>query len=274
MRQQEFSEGVMRRLDASAPSVVAKSLRFGEAASAGPNAPPVGHPLFAALTVGQMETCSLAISFIDMCRTTARSFWQPLPEVARLSLAVLGQVAEVVQESGGHVLGLRGDGLMAGWGDPTSDAHADIALAMAASAFSLDAVQNSLNQTLQMSGIAPVQIRAGADWGNVCFVRTGTEDASEINIVGHPANFAAKCEKHAKAWEIVVGEGAAQGIDTSYLTRHERSPKTYTHEGERREYHFYDLRWRPLVGDAATAIAQVGGRPTSSIDPYWEENQS
>jgi hypothetical protein len=32
--------------------------------------------------------------------------------VTRLSLAVLGQVAEVVEESGGYVLGLRSDGLM------------------------------------------------------------------------------------------------------------------------------------------------------------------
>lgn len=86
---------------------------------------------------------------------TARSFWEPLDQVTRLSLAVLGQVAEVVQESGGHVLGMRGDGLMAGWGDLASDGDVDTAMAMAACAFSLDAVQNALNEVLVTSGIEP-----------------------------------------------------------------------------------------------------------------------
>lgn len=269
MQGTDFSAGVMRRLDAFDRAGLSKSRMNLQASAATTTA--VGHPAFADLRIGETQTANLAIAFIDMCRTTARSFWQPLQQVARLSLAVLGQVSEVVEESGGYVLGMRGDGLMAGWGDRLSDRDVDVAMGIAACTFALDAVQNSLNETLSMSGIDPVQIRAGADWGEVCFARTGTVGASEVNVVGHPANFAAKCEKHAHAWEIVVGEGAARAINPDYLTQHERSPRTYTHGNQRRDYRFYDFRWRPLVGDAATAIAQVGGRPTSAIDPHWKE---
>lgn len=272
MRPEDFAAGVMDQLSAFGHTKSAGWVRASAGAAAGASSAPVGHPDFARLEIGEMGTCSLAVAFIDMRGTTARSFWEPLSQVASLSLAVLSQVSAVVQESGGHVLGLRGDGLMAGWGDPRSDADVDIGLMMAACSFSLDAVQNVLNRTLEWSGIAPVQIRAGADWGELCFARTGTEGASEVNVVGHPANFAAKCEKYAKAWEVVVGEGAAQALDPVLLTPHEKSPKTYTHQGERRTYGFYDLSWRPLVSDAATAIAQVAGLRSSSVRAVWKEN--
>lgn len=268
MDRASFTSGVMQRYrtwdDAALSRTFAKS-------AAMPATPPVGHPSFSALAVGQMDTCPLAVAFIDMRRATARSFWEPLSEVAQLTIAVLGQVAAVVQESGGHVLGLRGDGLMAGWGDRGSDRHVDVVMAAAASMFSLDAVQNGLNETLQMSGLEPVQIRAGMDWGTVCFARTGTVESSEVNIVGHAANFAAKCEKHALAWEIVVGEGAASALDPRHLTTHDKSPQDYEHKSQRRSYRFYDLSWRPMIDQAARAISQVAGDPTKDIDPHWIE---
>jgi adenylate cyclase len=263
-----FTEGVIQRyriLDGSVSS------RAFEKSAAVASTRPVGHPSFSDLSIGQMETCPLAVAFIDMRRATARSFWEPLPQVARLTIAVLGQVAAVVQESGGHVLGFRGDGLMAGWGDRGSDRHVDVVMAAAASMFSLDAVENGLNETLRMSEIEPVQIRAGMDWGTVCFARTGTVEASEVNIVGHAANFAAKCEKFARAWEIVVGEGAAEALDPQHLTAHGKSPRTYEHKAQRRAYSFYDLSWRPMIDQAASAISQVAGDPTKNIDPHWIE---
>lgn len=271
MDRASFTEGVIQRyrtLEATPSSRV-----FSKSAAV-PSSAPVGHPSFSDLGVGQMDTCPLAVAFIDMRRATARSFWEPLPQVAQLTIAVLGQVAAVVQESGGHVLGLRGDGLMAGWGDRGSDRHVDVAMAAAASMFSLDAVQNGLNETLRLSAIEAVQIRAGLDWGTVCFARTGTVEASEVNIVGHAANFAAKCEKHALAWEVVVGEGAAEALDPRHLTAHDKSPQHYEHKGQRRAYSFYDLSWRPVIDQAAIAISQVAGDPTKDIDPHWIETMT
>lgn len=266
-----FTEGVIQRYRSMEGAPMSRGF---EKSAAVASSPPVGHPSFFELGIGQMRTCPLAVAFIDMRRATARSFWEPLTQVAQLTLAVLGQVAAVVQESGGHVLGLRGDGLMAGWGDGGSDHHVDVVMAAAASMFSLDAVENGLNETLKMSSIEPVQIRAGMDWGTACFARTGTVEASEVNVVGHAANFAAKCEKHALAWEVVVGEGAAGALDSQHLTAHAKSPQTYEHKGQRRAYSFYDLSWRPLIDQAASAISQVAGDPTKNIDPHWIETMT
>lgn len=267
MTSSEFAAGVMDRFARLNTAAVVKASAAREAAADSVvEAPPVGHPTFAGLRVGETATCDLAIAFLDMRAMTARSFWEPLSTVATLSIAVLGQVAEVVKESGGHVLGMRGDGLMAGWGDPSSSPDTDVYLAMAACAFSLDAIHGAVNDVLRLSRIEPVQICAGADWGEVCFARTGTPEASELNVVGHPANFAAKCEKAANSWEVVVGEGAASRIaNAALLTTHEDSPKTYEHLGRRRSYAFFQLGWRQVVGEAASAIAQVGGNPSSSV---------
>jgi adenylate cyclase len=83
-------------------------------------------------------------------------------------------------------------------------------VALDACAFALDAVEREVNPRLETRGIAPVQARAGLDYGRITFVRSGCREHSEINPLGFAANFAAKCEKTANLWEIVVGEGLAE----------------------------------------------------------------
>ena len=96
-----------------------------------------------------------------------------------------------------------------------------------------------------------------------------TNKQSDMNIVGFAANFAAKCEKYANAWEIVVGEGASLHLDEAHLTSHADSPKDYQYKGERRSYSFNQFAWKRIVDDAASAINQIGGRPTSAIVPTY-----
>jgi len=123
-----------------------------------------------------------------------------------LAQAVLTQLVEVIVENGGHVLGLRGDGVFACFGGPGSDKVVDVSLALGAAAFALDATEGALNELLALSGLEPVRVRAGADHGRPNFVRTGVAGASEVNVIRFAANFAAKCEKVANSWELVVGE--------------------------------------------------------------------
>ena len=92
-----------------------------------------------------------------------------------------------------------------------------------------------------------------------------------MNIVGHPANFAAKCEKTANSWEIVVGESLAAHVrNGSLLTAHANSPKLYQYGENRRAYRFFDFAWTRILSEAASAIDQVAGRPTSQIRVQYE----
>ncbi len=230
----------------------------------------VGHPDYQDLDLDERATCDLSIAFIDMTGFTARSFWEPPDRVTDLAVAVLTQIALIVEESGGFILGLRGDGVMAGWGGRTSDPQVDVAMCIAACAVALDAGQGALEQLLTMSGIELVQLKAGADFGRVDFVRTGTDQQSEVNIVGHAANFAAKCEKYASSWDLVVGESLGNHVlDRTLVTAHDKSPKQYQYRGQRRSYAFYAVSWSRLLAESLTAIDQVSGRSTALLTPVY-----
>ncbi len=247
---------------------LSKGMRASAAAeTAGSLSRPTGHPAFEGLALNERGHCHAAVAFIDLRKFTARTFWDTPDQVARLALAVLTQVVEVVADHGGHVLGLRGDGVFACFGGPDSEHPAvDAVHALAACAFSLDATQNALNELLVMSGIEPVQLRAGADYGRLDFVRTGTEAVSEVNVLGFAPNFASKCEKAAMSWEIVVGQGLADLIgNKDLLVQHADSPKRYTRGDQVRTYAFYDLRWRNLLPHLKGLSEALAGAPSSRV---------
>lgn len=227
----------------------------------------MGHPAFTGLALNERDHCDAAAVFIDLRAFTARTFWDPPEQVVRLALAVLTQIVEVISDHGGHVLGLRGDGVFACFGGPDSQVPTvDVAHALAACAFSLDATQNVLNHLLDMSGIEPVQLRAGADYGRLDFVRTGTQEASEVNVLGFAPNFASKCEKIALSWEVVVGQGLADLIaNEDLLTQHLKSPKRYERAGQVKNYSFYDLRWRSLLPHLPGLSEDLAGAPSSRV---------
>ncbi len=264
-----FARGVLDAYAAYDPSgvMLSKSLLGSAGPSAGRASLPMGHPDFADLDLDQRGHCDAAVAFIDLRAFTARTFWDTPDQVVELARAVLTQVVEVVDDHGGHVLGLRGDGVFACFGGLESREPAvDATLAVAACAFALDATENALNSLLKLSHVEPVQLRAGADYGRLDFVRTGIDGASEVNVLGFAPNFAAKCEKAAKSWEVVVGQGLAQLIeDDTLLVEHADSPKRYQRNGTDQTYAFHDLRWRRLLPHLAGIRADLAGAPSSRV---------
>lgn len=264
-----FARGVMDAYSSArlAEVAVTKEVRASAAASASRLARPMGHPEFADLPLGGIGHCDAALVFLDLDEFTARTFWEDPRDVARLAQAVLTQLVEVVVDMGGHPLGLRGDGVFACFGGPGAVPEFSATAAVGACAFALDATENALNNLLKASGIKPVRLRAGADFGRVDFVQTGVEGASEVNPIGFAPNFAAKCEKKAKSWELVVGEGLAALLNPKLLTEHGDSPKQYQLDYERRDYRFYDVSWRPVVPFTAGVREDLAGAPISRVQP-------
>lgn len=223
----------------------------------------MGHPVSQHLAVGQRSTLPMTAVFLDLSDFTRRSFWDEQDDVVDLAHAVLSGFVQTVRRFGGHPLGLRGDGLFAGFG---GDPGFGSMLALGACAFALDAVETGVNPWLESQGIERVQARAGVDAGLITFVRTGTTSQSEVNPLGFAANFAAKCEKVANAWEVVVGEGAVKDFgDQTSFTRHERSPKTFQRHGQRKSYDFYQFDWRRVLPDLTDIPEQLAGITASEI---------
>ncbi len=224
----------------------------------------LGHPAFEDLEVGQRRTEAITAVFLDLTDFTSRSFWDDDIAVVDLAHALLTGFIGSVLEFGGFPLGLRGDGLFAGFGP--GDPPIGAALALAACAYVLDAVQNDVNLRLKAARIAPVQVRAGLDHGPITFVRTGHGDNSEINPLGFAANFAAKCEKKANSWEIVVGEGLRNLLpDYDHFVHHPDSPKQFQRDGRRRNYRFYSYRWRSTLEHIPGTAEELAGYPASAI---------
>ena len=237
------------------------------ASAAGQLAQPMGHPAFTHLAVGESGHCRAVAMFVDLHDFTGRTFWDEPIQMVNLSRAVLTQVVEVVTEFGGHVLGLRGDGVFVCFGGPgPQDDGVQASLALSAGAFTLDATQNALNALLELQGLKPVQMRVGADFGRLDFVRTGTDDASEVNVIGFAANFAAKCEKYANSWEMVVGDGVATLLPNGDLfDAHQSSPKRYQRDYDVRTYPFFQTDWRSLLPHLAGVREQLAGSPSSLV---------
>lgn len=267
---EEFADAVMRRSGDFERSDIRKRLALDGAdtlrASAA-SAPPLGHPAFADLPLGASGTTDAVAMFLDLRRFTARSLWDPPEQIIRVNVAVISELASAVEQRGGYVLGFRGDGVFAcfdGAGGLESRGVAGIALG--AAAWALDAVQNALNGLLSLSGIEPVQVRAGLDYGRLDFVRIGSPSgSSEVNVLGFAANFASKCEKAALAWEVVVGESMAALLPDDDLTHHQDSPTYYTRNGRTRSYHFYDVALSKYLRHIQGVADELHGQPVSEI---------
>lgn len=233
-------------------------------ASAGQKTRALGHPLFESLQIGERRTAQMAVAFLDLTDFTGRTFWDDEMEVVDLAHAVLTGFIEVVLAFGGYPLGLRGDGLFAGFGP--SDPRVASSMALGACSFALSAVEKAVNPQLASRGIHSVQARAGLDFGSITFVRSGNEHHSEVNPLGFAANFAAKCEKQANSWEIIVGEALVDQLPSARsFVEHEKSPKTYQRDYERKYYHFYDYRWQQVLPHLDGIAQELGGASLSSV---------
>lgn len=140
--QQRFATNVMATY--RSPSLLSKSVtEFSVRESRGVTA---RHPDFEGLRIGESGSCDLCTAFLDLSSFTWRTFWEPPEDCVRLAVAVLNQVCVIVEELGGHVLGLRGDGVFTGWGDAQADPEVSVTLCLAACALSLDACQGPLRR--------------------------------------------------------------------------------------------------------------------------------
>ncbi len=265
----EFAESVMRRINAFEDGNLQKRYALSGAESLQASAattPSLGHPAFSDLPLGASGSTDAVAMFLDLRRFTARSFWDPPEQIITVNVAVISELASAVEQHGGHVLGFRGDGVFACFdGDGRLDPRGVAGVAVGAAAWALDAVKNALNGLLEFSGIEPVQVRAGLDYGRLDFVRIGSPIRSEVNVLGFAANFASKCEKAALAWEVVVGESMAALLPDDDLTQHEDSPTDYTRAGQTRSYHFFDVALSKYLRHIQGVVDELAGRPLSEV---------
>ena len=150
---------------------------------------------------------------------------------------------EVVTHFGGHPLGLRGDGLFAGFSPATRRSPRPWRSAPAPSRSTASRTRSTPGST---SAASPASRRERVSTTATSpSSAPATHERSEVNPLGFAANFAAKCEKKANSWEVVVGEGLARPAADVPTSTSTPTPRRSTHRDyQRKYYHFYDYRWR------------------------------
>lgn len=211
---------------------------------------PAEHPDFADLEAGERRTGSFASFFIDLSDFTARSVFEPVEQLADFTELVLSAYWESVERHGGYVLDIRGDGLFAGFGGVGAQANVETNRAIEAMAFCLRATTDTLNPELTQAGIHPTDVKVSGDWGDVLATRIG----SRINYLGASMNVAAKLEKFAAEFTLVVGDDLVRKGPSAPLAPHPNSPYKITYGGtQTKSYPFFVVTW-----DASTAASKLG----------------
>jgi class 3 adenylate cyclase len=242
-----YDPGSSDRVYKAAESTRARSTLHQEALS---TQSPAEHPDFADLEVGERRIGSFASFFIDLSDFTARSVFEPVEQLADFTELVLSAYWDSVEGHGGYVLDIRGDGLLAGFGGVGAQANAEINRAVEAMAFCLRATRDTLNPELTQAGIHPTDVKVSGDWGDVLAIRIG----NRINYLGSSLNVAAKLEKFADEFTLVVGDDLASKRPSAPLTPHPDSPYQITYgTSQRKSYPFFVVTW-----DASNAASKLG----------------
>ncbi len=147
--------------------------------------------------------------FVDIINSTGLE--QDLdPEEARAIIdPVLKLMIDAVRRYDGHVVQSTGDGIFALFGAPV--AHEDHPQRSLYTALRLNEEIRRLSDRLRSEGRPPIQIRAGANTGEVVVRQIQTGDQTiEYTPIGHTVNLASRIQALANGGSIVISDCDAQ----------------------------------------------------------------
>jgi adenylate cyclase len=125
-------------------------------------------------------------------------------------------VIETVQQHGGNVNQLQGDGLMSFFGAPVF--YPDHAQRAVRSALDIRKQIVSFNDEQTKNGGLQIEIGIGIATGRVVAGYAGTLSRATYLCVGDPVNLSARLESHTKIVKksIVIDENTCKGLDASF----------------------------------------------------------
>ena len=154
----------------------------------------------------------VSILFADVVGSTALTE-QIEAETARLIFdRCLRTMSQVIDEFGGTVARLMGDGLLAFFGAPT--AHEDDPERAALTALQIHRSIQRYGQELDM----PLQVRIGINTGRVVMGEVGGNELSEYTAMGQPINLAARLQSSAEPGSTLIGDTTCRLINHLFET--------------------------------------------------------
>ena len=165
------------------------------------------------------ETRKVTVLFADIVAFTALSESLSPETLVRILNGYFEAASTAVTHHGGHVAKFIGDGVMAIFGAPESNAwHAmDAVIA----ALSLRDGIASYNEELRKQGLPPLDVRIGVHSGNVVAGVVGSRENLEYTVIGDVVNTAARIEnltrKHGV--DILISADVRPALDGRFKLR-------------------------------------------------------
>ena len=156
--------------------------------------------------------------FVDIINSTGLE--QDLdPEEARAIIdPVLKLMIDAVRRYDGHVVQSTGDGIFALFGAPV--AHEDHPQRSLYTALRLNEEIRRLSDRLRSEGRPPIQIRAGANTGEVVVRQIQTGDQTiEYTPIGHTVNLASRIQALANGGSIVISDATRKLVEGFFALR-------------------------------------------------------
>lgn len=171
----------------------------------------------AGLDTGQLREVTLL--FADLWHFTSLSESVPPARTLELLNEFHGRMVAAVFAHGGTLDKFLGDGLMAYFGAPVTDAeHASKALLCAQA---MQTALAQLNATRAVAGEAPLRMGIGLHTGTVIVGAIGTDTRREFTAVGDAVNVAARIEALTRQYktDILVSEQTALRVGEQVALR-------------------------------------------------------
>jgi class 3 adenylate cyclase len=242
-----FEESFQRSFRKAGP--ITKDAMVAESSTAGTVAT-LGHPEYINLKPGQTKNARAVVGFVDIRGVTKLSFALESDELLKVIQALTEASIRAIHEGGGYIGEFTGDGVMAYFGDSsTNDEEATLA-ALETTSLLFKSVDEIVNPELKQKGLDPIQIAAGLEFGDVLWSRVGLAEVSQLKPIGTATFLAGKLSssKYTAAWECKVGGKLASWIPEVYTKKVEQyGPVSVNRQQYSRELYLFD--WKQFAKD-------------------------
>lgn len=212
-------------------------------------------PEEADLTIGTGRRLSLAIMFIDLCRSSSRPA-EVLGEqdlLVRIYDLYFTEMIRIAEEYGGTVEKNTGDGLMAYYEDEEVEVPDNCCKrALTCAMTMMYTTANAINPILQATPTDIIHFRVGIDYGHTTIAQLGAAKRFGNRVaVGNTPNVASKMLDGVGDDQIILGENVVNRIPVGWRQWCELYKSdtgyTYTYSGKPYRFFRYNSRWsRPL----------------------------
>ena len=152
--------------------------------------------------------------FSDIRGFTSMSETLPPETVVEILNEYFAGAAPLVFTHGGILDKFIGDGLMALFGVPYEQGDSAARAVRAAAALQREMI--NLNQKLKSRGLPEIAIGIGINTGNVVVGYIGSEQRTDYTAIGDAVNLAARLEKRAAPWQILISSATLLAIGEEF----------------------------------------------------------